>query len=272
MACALAALAERPCLVSAALCGRVEEVVTSPCTSRGGDGGGRRGGGTGGGTADHGRRYFPSEIAVAKGRPEGNSNGREDHHVLRKRTRVAAAAEAAANAFAAATESGMFCARVCADGIWKEYVLDDFFPCLSSHPERGGGSDGGGGGPCLSRTHGPALWVSMLEKAYARVVGSYSAALGGCCLPCGLAKGRGETETRAVASVIARPAKVLGVLTGSPVLQVDLSAGRRRMRDGEGVGMSKDQEGQVVGELWGSIVSGVAFFAEQLYVQHIVRD
>ncbi|CAN0504747.1 unnamed protein product, partial [Ectocarpus sp. 8 AP-2014] len=90
-----------------------------------------------------------------------------------------AAAEAAANAFMAATESGIFCARLCADGVWKEYVLDDFFPCLSSYPERGRGSDSGGGGPCLSRAHGPALWVSMLEKAYARVVGSYSAALGG---------------------------------------------------------------------------------------------
>ncbi|CAM9849318.1 unnamed protein product, partial [Ectocarpus sp. 12 AP-2014] len=79
-----------------------------------------------------------------------------------------------------ATESGIFCARLCADGVWKEYIMDDFFPCLfSSYPERGGCSDGGGGGPCLSRAHGPALWVSMLEKAYARVVGSYSAALGG---------------------------------------------------------------------------------------------
>ncbi|CBJ26976.1 conserved unknown protein [Ectocarpus siliculosus] len=254
LACALAALAERPCLVSAALCGRVEEVVSSSCASRGCDGGGRRGGGTGGGTTDHDGKDFPSETAVANGRTDENRNGRGDHLALRKRTGVATA-EAAAKAFMAATESGIFCARLCADGVWKEYVLDDFFPCLSSYPERGGGSDSGGGGPCLSRAHGPALWVSMLEKAYARVVGSYSAALGGCCLPCGPAKEREETEARAAASVVARPAKVLGVLTGSPVLQVDLSAGRRRAKDGEGVGVREDEDEEVAGELWGSIVS-----------------
>lgn len=49
----------------------------------------------------------------------------------------------------AATQAGMFSARLCVDGMWKEFVLDEFFPCLSSWsggvPARGSRSRGSSG-------------------------------------------------------------------------------------------------------------------------------
>lgn len=46
------------------------------------------------------------------------------------------------------------------DGIWRCIVLDDFFPLH-------------GGKPFYSRTHEQELWVLLIEKAYAKVFGSY---------------------------------------------------------------------------------------------------
>ncbi|CAM9758813.1 unnamed protein product, partial [Hapterophycus canaliculatus] len=209
LACALAALAERPRLVSAALCGRVEEVVelaSSFCGIQEGGGCGSDGGGGCGGD-------FRSENDAPLQRSAGSKSKGRGRKTSRQATAMAAAA-VASQASTAATRSGMFSARLCVDGIWKEFVLDDLFPCLSSSSSSSGRRIGDSGGPCLSRAHGSALWVSMLEKAYARAVGSYSDALGGCCLSSGEGA---EVQTGAVA----RPAKVLGVFTGAPVLQVE---------------------------------------------------
>ena len=41
-------------------------------------------------------------------------------------------------------------------------VIDDYFPCESATS-----------GPAFSRGHGPELWVLLLEKAYAKIYGTY---------------------------------------------------------------------------------------------------
>ncbi len=265
LACALAALAERPLLVSAALCGRVEEMPPLAAPSASCESGEKRGGGGGGG-GGCGRKDFRLEEGPPSGRVIGGmrEGGRTEPPPMRARAAgSAAAAAAAARAFADATRWGMFTARLCVGGIWREYVLDDFFPCFSLGP---GSSGGGGGGPCLSRAHGRALWVSMLEKAYARSMGSYSAALGGYRLSQGVGGGADAEEGRAAAgsaagaaaSVVARPAEVLGVFTGAPVLQVNVGGtgtpGPKATAAVEGVeGGDKDEH--TVEELWRNIVS-----------------
>ena len=266
LACALAALAERPLLVSGALCDRVEETADrrSACGSRSGSGGV-----AGRGTDGEGKSFHRAENGDH--RQGRNGDGQSWKEVSRGAAKQERALAVAARNFAAASRSGMFSARLCVHGVWKEYVLDDFFPCLSG--DSGGG--GGGGGPCLTRAHGPALWVSMLEKAYARAMGSYSAVLKGLCLPSGDSggvAGKGHTVMEAggtrvaAASVVARPAEVLGVFTGAPVLQVKVGGGRGEGRSEEevtvtpaeaatGVDEGHARRGQEAKELWGSIVS-----------------
>lgn len=48
-----------------------------------------------------------------------------------------------------------------------EVVVDDYFPCFPK------------GTPIFSRSHGNELWVLLLEKAYAKVHGSYKSIVGG---------------------------------------------------------------------------------------------
>jgi calpain-15 len=47
--------------------------------------------------------------------------------------------------------------------VWETVVVDDFFPC---YPD---------GGPVYARGHDNELWVLLLEKAYAKLCGSYAA-------------------------------------------------------------------------------------------------
>lgn len=46
------------------------------------------------------------------------------------------------------------------DGIWKNIVVDDYFPCVRNKL-------------CFSKSHGSELWVIILEKAYSKLYGSY---------------------------------------------------------------------------------------------------
>jgi calpain-15 len=48
------------------------------------------------------------------------------------------------------------------DGLWTCVVVDDYFPLH-------------GNKPIFSRNNGSELWVMLLEKAYAKVFGSYQA-------------------------------------------------------------------------------------------------
>lgn len=57
---------------------------------------------------------------------------------------------------------GIYRLRFCVGGIWKTVTVDDYFPC---EPR---------GGPIFSRGNGNELWVLLLEKAYAKLHGSYT--------------------------------------------------------------------------------------------------
>ncbi len=62
-----------------------------------------------------------------------------------------------------ASEYGVYQLRLCKNGNWIVVTLDDYFPCF---PE---------GGPIYSRANKNELWVLLLEKAFAKVHGSYNA-------------------------------------------------------------------------------------------------
>lgn len=60
------------------------------------------------------------------------------------------------------SEWGVYAVELCVHGEKKVVVVDDFFPCT-----------GPTGGPCFSKANGSELWVMILEKAWAKVYGSY---------------------------------------------------------------------------------------------------
>lgn len=47
------------------------------------------------------------------------------------------------------------------NGVWQELTIDDYMPCALE------------GSPLFTRTHGNELWVLLLEKAYAKLHGSF---------------------------------------------------------------------------------------------------
>lgn len=63
--------------------------------------------------------------------------------------------------------NGFYRIKLCKNGEWQTVTVDDWFPCDNS------------GNPIFSRSNGPELWVLLLEKAYAKLHGSYMALKGG---------------------------------------------------------------------------------------------
>eukprot|EP00727_Mastigamoeba_balamuthi_P011589 m51a1_g7052 putative calpain family cysteine protease (909) ;mRNA; f:150075-152949 len=61
---------------------------------------------------------------------------------------------------------GVFCVTVFHNGERKDVLVDDYFPVTKS---------GGKCRPRYSRNNGPELWVMVVEKAYAKLHGSYKA-------------------------------------------------------------------------------------------------
>ena len=55
---------------------------------------------------------------------------------------------------------GVYAIKICKNGEWKEVVVDDRFPCFQDEP-------------AFSKAHGDELWVLLLEKAWAKIHGSY---------------------------------------------------------------------------------------------------
>ena len=66
-----------------------------------------------------------------------------------------------------ANEEGFYQIKFCKGGEWVRLTVDDYFPCFPKE------------GPIYSRSHGNELWVLLLEKAYAKLHGSYTLLRGG---------------------------------------------------------------------------------------------
>ena len=64
-------------------------------------------------------------------------------------------------------KEGIYKIKLCKNGEWVKVTVDDYFPC---HPM---------GSPVFSRSKGNELWVLLLEKAYAKIHGSYFLLRGG---------------------------------------------------------------------------------------------
>ena len=60
-------------------------------------------------------------------------------------------------------ESGMYCVYICKDGKYKEYIIDDYFPCDNKKLIE-----------CFSHGEKNTIWLQILEKCYAKAYGSYS--------------------------------------------------------------------------------------------------
>ena len=58
-------------------------------------------------------------------------------------------------------EEGIYRVKICKNGQWQVVTVDDYFPC---HPK---------GDPIFSRSTSNELWVLLLEKAFAKLHGSY---------------------------------------------------------------------------------------------------
>jgi calpain-15 len=51
--------------------------------------------------------------------------------------------------------------RINKNGVWNDLTIDDYMPCHLDGP------------PLFTRSHGNELWVLLLEKAYAKLHGSF---------------------------------------------------------------------------------------------------
>ncbi|CDW86928.1 calpain family cysteine protease containing protein [Stylonychia lemnae] len=58
-------------------------------------------------------------------------------------------------------ELGVYELRLCLNGEWTSVIVDDYFPCLPN------------GGPIFSKSNDNQLWILLLQKAFAKVSGSY---------------------------------------------------------------------------------------------------
>jgi len=55
---------------------------------------------------------------------------------------------------------GIFAVKLFKNGVYRDIVMDNFIPCLDDEP-------------CFSKANGNELWVIILEKAWAKLHGSY---------------------------------------------------------------------------------------------------
>lgn len=68
--------------------------------------------------------------------------------------------------------AGAYQVRLCHDGEWRTLLLDDCLPCIQPH---GGPVVGMPGVPAFAYAARSQLWVSLVEKACAKLYGSYEA-------------------------------------------------------------------------------------------------
>jgi len=65
------------------------------------------------------------------------------------------------------SKEGVYRVKICKNGEWTAVTVDDYFPCIPDS------------GPIFARSSPNELWLMLLEKAYAKVHGSYLALKGG---------------------------------------------------------------------------------------------
>lgn len=66
------------------------------------------------------------------------------------------------------SKSGVYCVTLCINGIWQDIIIDDHFPYDEEY-----------GGYAFNTTEHPEIWVSLLQKAWAKVHGGYFNTEGG---------------------------------------------------------------------------------------------
>jgi calpain-15 len=62
-------------------------------------------------------------------------------------------------------KQSVYAVRICKNGEWREVVVDDYIPVFSRGSLKGK--------PTFSNAHGNELWVLLMEKAWAKLHGSY---------------------------------------------------------------------------------------------------
>ncbi|KAL4474670.1 hypothetical protein ABPG72_002263 [Tetrahymena utriculariae] len=63
---------------------------------------------------------------------------------------------------------GIYCVQICHDGVWKAVYVDDHIPCCHKKP-------------AFTKANGNELWVLLIEKAWAKLFGSYAKIESGYC-------------------------------------------------------------------------------------------
>merc|ERR1719502_1652581 len=119
--------------------------------------------------------------------------------------------------------AGAYQVRLCHDGEWRTVLVDDCLPCLQ-HP--GGPAVGMPGVPAFAYAARRQLWVSLVEKAMAKLYGSYEALE------------EGNTD------------EALATLTGYPCERIETRPARRANRGASGGAEMSDPE-----LLWARLLS-----------------
>lgn len=63
--------------------------------------------------------------------------------------------------------------RICDQGEWKQVIIDEYFPCISATK-----------GPAFTKGNQGEIWVMLLEKAWAKINGSYDGIEAGLTREC----------------------------------------------------------------------------------------